>query len=311
MEAVKRKSSLKGRKRKKIIFYSLMMAWPVAQFAVFYLGVNVNSILLAFKEYRYAIDGATVTGYIWSGFKNFTDSWLTLTGPDLRMAYKISLLAFAVSVFVAMPVCLFCAYFVYKKQVGHGFFKVALFVPSVIPSLVMTMIFLYFVEDAIPGFSRQVLQREMKGLLWNLDTSLGTLLFYSVWGGFGTTMLMYLGAMNSIDDSVIESANLDGARGIKEFWYIVLPLIYPTFVTFFVVNVAGLFANQLSLHAFYGRNADYSVYTFGYYLFRETAHGRPGDYPLLAATGLIMTVFIVPVTLLARYLLEKFGPKCD
>ena len=36
--------------RKRLLFYRLMTALPVAQVAIFYLGVNINSILLAFKE---------------------------------------------------------------------------------------------------------------------------------------------------------------------------------------------------------------------------------------------------------------------
>ena len=48
-----------------IVFYSLMMLFPVAQFAIFYIGVNFNSFLMAFQEIDIAEDTVTWT------FQNF------------------------------------------------------------------------------------------------------------------------------------------------------------------------------------------------------------------------------------------------
>ena len=49
LEQTKKKRVLRG-KDKDLIFYTLMMLFPVAQFCVMYIGVNFNSILLAFKK---------------------------------------------------------------------------------------------------------------------------------------------------------------------------------------------------------------------------------------------------------------------
>ena len=90
-------------------------------------------------------------------------------------------------------------------------------------------------------------------------------------------MLMYSGAMSGVSDSVIEAAKLDGITPIREFFYIIVPLIYPTLVTFLVVEVAGIFTNQMNLYNFYGLKAEYSLYTFGYFLYKgnsERQHFR-------------------------------------
>ena len=53
------------RKRNDIIFYCLMLAFPVVQFCIFYIGVNFNSILLTFRKYDF------VTGqWSFAGFEN-------------------------------------------------------------------------------------------------------------------------------------------------------------------------------------------------------------------------------------------------
>ena len=51
---------------KSLIFYVGLMIWPVAQFLVFYIGVNANSFFLAFKNI--SLDGS----FTWT-FKNFSD----------------------------------------------------------------------------------------------------------------------------------------------------------------------------------------------------------------------------------------------
>ena len=63
---------------KKLIFYIAMMAIPVIQFCIMYIGVNFNSILLAFQKYN--ID----TGrYVYNGFQNFILAWMiTTTDPE-------------------------------------------------------------------------------------------------------------------------------------------------------------------------------------------------------------------------------------
>ena len=48
----KKPSSLKTAKRKDLIFYIIMIAFPVLQFLVMYIYVNINSILLSFQDFN-------------------------------------------------------------------------------------------------------------------------------------------------------------------------------------------------------------------------------------------------------------------
>ena len=111
---------------------------------------------------------------------------------------------------------------------------------------------------------------------------------------------------------MVESAHLDGADGFREFWYITLPLVYPTLSTFLITGVAGLFTNQINLYSFYGAEAPVGVQTFGYYLYTQTQAAKSeAEYPRLAAIGFILTLIAVPLTLVVKWALEKFGPSED
>ena len=117
--------------------------------------------------------------------------------------------------------------------------------------------------------------------------------------------------MEGISFSIIESAQIDGVTPLREFISIVIPMIYPTIVTFLVVQVGGLFTNQMHLYTFYGGGAEYSLYTMGYHLYKKTlgvGSTTLSDYPYLSALGLVLTLVSLPITFTVKFLLEKFGP---
>ena len=239
MEQTKKKRVLRG-KDKDLIFYTLMMLFPVAQFCVMYIGVNFNSILLAFKK----IDTMSNT-YTWT-FANIRGAFeLFTTSPVLLSAAKNSLLAYVVLTFLGTPLGLIFSYYIYKKLPMSNAFRVILFLPSIISGIVMVTIFQFFVERAIPAFASQLFGVKMKGLLENPGSRYATIIFYNLWVGFGTSVLMYSNGMSGISQEIVESAHLDGATGLTEFWKITLPMIYPTLSTFLITGIAGLFTNQI------------------------------------------------------------------
>jgi ABC-type sugar transport system permease subunit len=141
-------------------------------------------------------------------------------------------------------------------------------------------------------------------------------LIFTLWFSFGSNVLIYTGAMSGIDQSVVESAHLDGVNSFQEFLYIYVPMVFSTIATFILTGLAGIFNNQMNLHVFF-KNGD-EVEVFGYHFYSRTAmyleqgmNGHISELHELAALGVIATLIIIPVTLLARKLLNKYGPSTD
>lgn len=287
-------------RKNNMIFYILMMAYPVIQFCIFWIGVNGNSILLSFKEYT------SDSGFQWVGTQNFVNAYNQMSSSGLFLsAIKNSFVAFGITTVITVPLSLLFSYFIYKKMPLSGFFKVILFMPSIISSIIMVILFSYFVER---GLADIIGIR----LLENIDTRFWTIIFYNIWIGFGINILLYTSSMGSISEEVIEAAKIDGAKPIHEFIYIVIPHIYPTIVTFLVISVAGIFTNQFHLYSFYGSGAESNdLITVGYYLFSQTQKNSTNYYafPELASYGVLLTIVAVPMTLLVKWALEKFGTK--
>ena len=74
---------LNAKERNRKIFYYVMFAFPILQFLIFYIGVNLNSILLAFKSYDYQ------SGYTFVWFDNFKQVVLDIVRLDyMKLAIR-------------------------------------------------------------------------------------------------------------------------------------------------------------------------------------------------------------------------------
>lgn len=300
------KNNRKKVQREDLIFYILMLVYPIAQFCVFYLYVNANAFLLPFQK----IDIATNTT-TWNLDAMKEAIRMTFVDESFMSMRLMSLLIYAFGVVVNMPLAIFCSYYIYKKLPMGGMFRVILYLPCIISSIVLSGMFQYFVERAYPEFINLLTGQQVEGLLENKDTRLITLLLFGTFVGLGANMLLYTDSMSAIDQELVEAAHIDGAVGIREFWHVTLPGIYPLLTTFIITGVVGMFTADCYLYNFYGTNAPADLQTYGYWIYVKTMISSESYYPTISALGLILTIFAVPLTFLVRYLLERFGPSED
>ena len=293
-------------KRDDIVFYAIMAALPLLQFFLMYICVNFNSLLLAFKNVDPLNQGSVFT------FNNIKDAFATLTSLEFLQFEKSSILMMILISGIGTCLGLFFSFYIYKQYAFSNTFKIILYLPSIISAVVMAIIFSNFVEIAVPAYVEKITGEKIKGLIDNADTVFATVVFYNIWISFGTSVLLYSNNMSSISSEIVESAHLDGASGLQEFWYISLPQVYPVMTTFVITSIAGIFTNQFQVYTLIPSNVDNSVKSLGYYLFRESAAvaSSPSDvvYAKLSAMGILLTCICVPLTFGARWIMEKFGP---
>ena len=307
MKIVKKKGGVGANNWRDILFYIGLMAFPVLQFIIFYVVVNTNSLSLTFKQYD------TLTGnWTWVGVDNLKEAFRMMTqSSDLLDAMKNSFLMWGIGLLIGTPLALLFSYYIHKKMFGHKFFRVLLFMPSIISAIIMVTIYQFFVNRAIPEIMTDWFHSgSFSGLVENPNTRFGAIMFYNILMSFGVSVLMYSDAMGNISPEMIEAAKLEGVTGIKEFIFISFPMIYPTFTTFLITGIAGIFTNQWNLFSFFGGGGQ--IQTFGYWLYVQTSGAASeAEYPVLAAIGFWLTLIAVPMVLVIKKLVEKFGPKED
>ena len=307
MELVKKKKTKMNRNKiTDMIFYICLIAFPLIQFSIFYIGVNGNSFLMAFQDYS----GDTPK---FIGFDNFTRLFHDLKSlPVFKYAIRNSFIAYVVGLVFGMGSGLAFSYYIYKKMPMGNLFKVVLFAPSVISAMIIVILYSYFVNDYIPAVLQNIFGKNILGFLTNKETRFATVLIYNVIFGFGGSMLMYLSAMNNISTSIIEAAQMDGVGPFREFFQIILPQVFSTISVFLITGLAGIFTNQIALFSFFGLNNEPRYYTIGYYLYYKVKTLMSySEYPYLSALGMVITTITLPIVLFFRWLFNRIDPMND
>ncbi len=292
----------RNKKAGQTVFLFFFMLFPVLQFLVFYVGVNVNSIKLAFVKY----EGNKAS---FAAFDNFDRVLKAIfVNGDLRLAVKNSTIQFLTGLLIGMPVQIAVAYVLFKKVPLAGAYKVLLFMPNILSSLVFVICTRVLLFDALPTV--------FHGFMVTMydSSSFYAVLIFGMWMNFAGGLVIYLSAMCSISKDILEYGELENMSSAKELWYVVLPSIFPTIVTYIIVAIAGFFTNYGHFYSFYGASGTGKkpFDTLGYNFFVKVSNSNdPKDHTFAAAGGVLFTLVVAPITLITKYLLEKYGPSED
>lgn len=297
----------------KLLFYIAGVALPTLQFVIFYMLVNFNSVIMAFQNYD--MD----RGYYFS-LSNFVQIWNDIFKGNeifnLGYSFLNSLKTYGITLLVGTTLNILFSNYIYKKNRGHKFFQILLFLPQILSAVVLSVVYMYFMNEGIVLISDKIFDKQITALLFKEQGKFNYILAFTLWAGFGAGVLMYTSTMTGISKEIVESAELDGITPFKELIHITLPIIYPTFVTFMVIGVAGIFTNQVNLYTFYGLSGapDYN-WTIGYFIYKEaqlaSGYGNYQQFTYLSAFGLVVSFIAIVLTFVVKRLLEKFGPSVD
>ena len=291
--AIKRKKKTWG----EILFIIGMLFIPIVHFLVFWLYKNIDSILLAFQTP--ALNG----GIEWN-FENFNTLFKEFSLPDSNIlrALKNTFIFFFADLFITFPLAILIAYFIYKRVPGFRTFRGIFYLPCIIAATVTATLFEYIIAGNGPVAQILGIQGiEMPALLANSDYALKTILFYTIFFGLGGNLVLLSGALNQVDKSVLESANIDGANRFQELIYMIIPLMWPTLSTILTFMFVGLFGASGPILLF--TQGAYGTQTLSYWIFHQVYYGSTYYYP--AAVGLFFTLIGAPIALVMRWLLSK------
>ncbi len=312
IHAKRKKKGITGNKTvnkiKDLCFYWGFLIIPLIFFVITHVVINGNSILLSFRK-------MDVGGKIsFAGIENFAKIFENFKGPLYPILFKNSLIAYVLGLAMT-PITITFSYYVYKKYLGSNVFKIMLFLPTIMSSIVSIYIYKVIANRIVPALMLELFDKEVNPLISTSSTMFPSVIFYTLWMGMGNSLLTNLAAMNTVDPSVSEAAMLDGVGFFGELWHIVLPASYGVITLGLITGVTNVFGNTLNLFAFNGLDVNANQATIGYWIQTMTVRaseksGAPQftDYAYLSAWGLFVTAIAVPTTLLLKKFIYKIGP---
>ena len=295
-----RRTGFNENRLRKNLFIVGMLSIAIVHFLVFWLYVNLSSILMAFKN-------VTIEGTKW-GFGNFKIMFDSFRNPtsELRGAFVNTMIFFAVNLLIKLPLTFICSYFLYKKIKGYKYYRFVFFLPSIISAVVLTSLLKYMVNPGgpLPRIYEMLWGREAPLFLADSDYALGVILFYTIWSGFGVNIILFQGAMSRIPPEIIEAGKIDGVGMTRELFQIVTPLVWPTISTVVVLAFVGIFSSSGEILLF--TKGLYDTYTISYWIF-ELVQGIKGTVNLEYAStvGIFFSVIALPIVLLVTRGLAK------
>ena len=173
------------------------------------------------------------------GLKNYVE---VFNRPEIFKSLLVSLYYMGGAV-IQLALALFFATLMVFKVKGESFFKAAMFFPYLISGIAIGFIFKFFyargyVLDSIVALFGVA---EENIPYWLQDTKINniSLAATSVWRYTGQNMILFLGAMMSVDANLYEAASLDGANKWHQFKYIILPGIKSIVVLNLILSISG------------------------------------------------------------------------
>ncbi|CAN1554350.1 UgpA ABC-type sugar transport systems, permease components [Paracoccaceae bacterium] len=227
----------KGRLNQRVIAPWLFLAPGLFMFAVYVLWPILQSITLSLYDWNglYNQDGEFTGTFI--GMGNYAE---LMIDP----AFETSLwnnLKWLVLYMLALPIGLFIAIFLNQTVTGIRLYKSLFFFPFVISQVVVGLMFAWFYA---PNFGLLYILTEWmtgKGIAILADPDLVTygIIAAGLWPQIAYVMILYLTGLNNVAPDQIEAARLDGAKGWRMLWYVVLPQLRPATFIAVIVTVIG------------------------------------------------------------------------
>lgn len=183
------------------------------------------------------------------GFNNFK----TLAS-DMKFlrAMQNSILIITVVTLVTLALAIIFAYILSREKIkGQAFFRTVFYIPNILSIVVVAAIF-SAVYDQRDGLLNSIIYifrpvaPDGKGLIaWlgNQRLVVWAIIIALIWQAIGYYMVMYMASMSGVPESIYESASLEGAGKMRQFFTMTLPMIWINIrstLTFFIISTINL-----------------------------------------------------------------------
>lgn len=238
---MKKDGKLKG-------FLALCIAPAVILFFIFMIVPTFNVFRMSLYE-----KGAYTPGETFVGLKNFRT--LISDTKFIQSMQNMILLVVVVTIITFAFALVFAGILSREKIKGQNFFRVVFYIPNILSVVVISGIFsaIYKPENGMLNSIIGVFRDMTNPILWKGEKLvMVSVIIAMVWQAIGYYMVMYMASMSSVPESLYESASLDGAGRIEQFFHITIPLIWTnirTTLTFFIIstiNMAFLFVKAMT-----------------------------------------------------------------
>ena len=232
-------------------------------FAVYVIVPIFQSVWISFHEW----DG--LGEMTWVGLANYERLLTNDRKFDVSFWNNVKWLALYL---LALPAGLFIALFLNQTVAGIRLYKSMFFFPFVLSQVVVGLVFSWFYlpREGLLNALLAVFGLGPVNILGDPDLATYGIIAAGLWPQTAYCMILYLTGLNAVDPEQVEAARLDGAKGWRMLWHVILPQLKPATFIAFVVTIIGALRSFDLISVMTNGGPFGSTRVLSFYMFEES-----------------------------------------
>lgn len=286
----------------------ILLSLPAMLYLFIFNYLPMFGIVLAFKDYRPALG---ILKSKWIGFQYF--EYFFSSNDAVRVLRNTILynLVFLLVIGLFFGMLLAILLYEIRSKFCNKMYQTAMLLPFFLSYVIITAI-CYMILSPTSGFLNSLLTSfGMNPVKWYSEYKYwpAILIIVETWKQAGFASLYFYAALLSIDTSLFEAASLDGAKRLKQIWYISIPELKPMACITIIMRLGQILSSDFGL--FYQVPMDQGALyettdVLATYLLRGL---QGGAYGATAAVGLFQSVVGLILVLGSNAVIKKISPE--
>ena len=290
--------------RRLLPFYIMMI--PGIAYLIINNYIPMFGVLIAFKKLNFS---KGILGSPWCGLDNFkflfssSDAW-SITRNTI--CYNIVFILFGTVLAIALAILLNEV----KSKIASRLYQSLVLLPYLMSWVIVSYLAFTFLSSDAGIFNGILKSLGMQPVNWYNTKQYWPfiIVFAHMWKSIGYSMIIYLSSIVGISQDYFEAATLDGASKWKQIRFITLPLLKPTIITLFILNLGGIFRSDFGLFYQLPRNSGalYSVTrTLDVYVYNALM--KNSDFGMSSAASFYQSIVGFVLIISANAFVRKYS----
>ncbi|MBB5325741.1 raffinose/stachyose/melibiose transport system permease protein [Anoxybacillus tepidamans] len=280
--------------------------WPIliglAPAIIVYFLFAIIPIVISFYYSLMDWDGFTKMTFV--GLANFKE---VFNDPIFWQSLKNNLYVLAASVFGQVPIALFFALLLNRKLKGGKFFRTVGFMPVVISTVVISLVWGMMYNARIGLFNQflKIIGLEQWAQNWLGDPkwAMVSVSITIIWQFVGLYLIIFLAALQNIPQEIYDASEIDGASGLKQTIYIVLPMIWDTIIVAVILCISGSLRTFDLIYVMTSGGPGHATEVMAMYMFDKTFSSTRYGYG--SAISLCIFFFSLALIYISNLILRR------
>lgn len=235
----------------------------------------------------------------WVGLQNFTE---VLNDPLFPIAVRNTLEFAGLALLFGYPIPLIMAVLISEVRRRRGLYSALAYLPVVVPPVVAVLLWKFFYDGSANGVFNTMLGWIGIGpqpWIQSQSTALPSLVLESTWANAGSTVIIYLAALTSVNPELYEAASVDGAGLWKKIFHVTLPQMRTILLVTMILQIIGTAQVFVEPYLFTSGGPVNSTLTVLLLIYNYAfGNSLGGSYGEAAALSLMLVAFLALFSLI-------------